>query len=103
MGHNNEIALIEDGRMAVLGLHGRTEVFACADDLSACETEVPPGPEARRLIDDAITYYQGADLLYRSGELAASAFHAGLDRELPLEPPPGPPAPRTTASSPGTS
>ena len=70
----NEVALIEDGRMAVLGLHGRTEVFACADDLSACETEVPPGPEARRLIDDAIAYYQGADQLYRSGALAAPAL-----------------------------
>jgi len=103
MGHNNEVALIEDGRMAVLGLHGRTEVFACADDLSACETEVPPGPEARRLIDDAIAYYQGADQLYRSGALAAPALHAGLDREPPLEPSPGPSAPRSRASSPGTS
>ena len=86
----NEVALIEDGRMAVLGLHGRTEVFACADELSACETEMPPGPEARRLIDDAIAYYEGADLLYRSGALTAPPRPAAAARERSLEASPTP-------------
>ncbi|MCB1008607.1 MAG: LTA synthase family protein, partial [Acidobacteria bacterium] len=71
MTHNNEVALLEGREMAVLGLHGRTESFSCTDSLSACAGELGAGREADRLVDDAIAYYEGADLLYRSGELAA--------------------------------
>jgi len=68
MTHNSDVALIEGNRMAVLGLQGATKVFDC--DLAAAKCERPDAsPAAVGLIDDAIAYYRGADLLYRGGGL----------------------------------
>jgi phosphoglycerol transferase MdoB-like AlkP superfamily enzyme len=69
MTHNNEIALMRGARMAVLGLHGATALY----DVTAGGALSPvPHPDAagRALIEDAIAYYDGADLAYRTGAYA---------------------------------
>jgi phosphoglycerol transferase MdoB-like AlkP superfamily enzyme len=69
MTHNNEIALLRDNRMAVLGLHGATTLY----DLKAGGSLLPvaiPDASGRELIEDAIAYYDGADLEYRTGAYA---------------------------------
>jgi len=66
MTHNNEIALMRGGRIAVLGLQGRTSLFSVGAD----DQFVPiprPDREGHELIEDAIAYYDGADQLYRTG------------------------------------
>jgi len=67
MTHNNEIALMRDNRLAVLGLRGVTTVY----DLDANATMhriAAPDASARGLVEDAIAYFQSADDLYRHGE-----------------------------------
>jgi hypothetical protein len=67
MTHNNEIALMRDNRLAVLGLRGATTVY----DLDANATMhriAAPDASARGLVEDAIAYFQSADDLYRHGE-----------------------------------
>ena len=72
MTHNADIALLEGNRMAVLGLQGTTNVYDC--DLAAAQCEQPDAsPAAGQLVDDAIAYYRGADLLYRGGGLRMPA------------------------------
>jgi phosphoglycerol transferase MdoB-like AlkP superfamily enzyme len=68
MGHNSEIALMRGGRMAVLGLHEQTRVYDVDVATGAMTALVTLDAEARRLIEDAIAYYDGADTVYRSGE-----------------------------------
>lgn len=66
MTHNNEIALMRGGRIAVLGLQGRASLFSVGAD----DQFVPiPRPDraGHELIEDAIAYYDGADQLYRNG------------------------------------
>ncbi|MEP7012382.1 MAG: LTA synthase family protein [Acidobacteriota bacterium] len=66
MTHNNEIALMRGGRIAVLGLQGRASLFSVgADDQFVA---IPrPDQAGHELIEDAIAYYDGADQLYRTG------------------------------------
>lgn len=80
MTHNNAVALLRGGRLAVLGLRGSTELFECRGaraidsapgDLD-CTHAIPVDAAGRELIDDAIAYYAGADRVYRSG---AYSFH----------------------------
>jgi hypothetical protein len=63
----------------VLGLQGTAQAYDC--DLEAAQCERPEaGGAAVELLDDAIAYYRGADLLYRGGGLqmpAARLVHAG--------------------------
>jgi len=74
MTHNSDVALLEGNRMAVLGLQGATKVYDC--DLAAAQCERPDAsPEAGEIVDDAIAYYRGADLLYRHGGLALTTTH----------------------------
>jgi hypothetical protein len=55
--------------MAVLGLHGSTTLYEVKADDSL--TPVPaPDASGRELIEDAIAYYNGADLEYRTGAYA---------------------------------
>ncbi|HXT19674.1 MAG TPA: LTA synthase family protein [Thermoanaerobaculia bacterium] len=79
MTHNADVALLEGDRMAVLGLQGATNVYDC--DLAAAQCERPDAsPAAGQVVDDAIAYYRGADLLYRGGGLqmpATRLVHAG--------------------------
>ncbi|HEV7667442.1 MAG TPA: LTA synthase family protein [Thermoanaerobaculia bacterium] len=66
MTHNNEIALMRGGRIAVLGLQGRTSLFS----VGAEDQFVPiprPDRQGHELVEDAIAYYDGADELYRTG------------------------------------
>ena len=65
MTHNNEIALLRESRLAVLGLHRSMTLYDVAADGSL--TPVPsPDPLGRELIEDAVAYYNGADLEYRT-------------------------------------
>jgi len=67
MTHNNEIALMRDNRLAVLGLRGATTVYD-VDSTGAMRPVVPPDASSRALVEDAIAYFQTADELYRRGE-----------------------------------
>ena len=66
MTHNNEIALMRGGRIAVLGLQGRTSLYAVGADDQFVPIPRPDRP-GHELIEDAIAYYDGADELYRTG------------------------------------
>jgi len=70
MTHNSEIALMRDGRMAVLGLHESMDLYDV--DLANGEmTRRKTLDQADRdLAEDAIAYYNGADRLYRGGAYA---------------------------------
>jgi phosphoglycerol transferase MdoB-like AlkP superfamily enzyme len=67
MTHNNEIALMRDNRLAVLGLRGTTTVFD-VDSSATMHRVATPDASARDLVEDAIAYFQSADDLYRRGE-----------------------------------
>ncbi len=67
MTHNNEIALMRDNRLAVLGLRGATTVFD-VDAGATIHRVVTLDAGARNLVEDAIAYFQSADGLYRRGE-----------------------------------
>ncbi|MES1241302.1 MAG: LTA synthase family protein [Acidobacteriota bacterium] len=74
MTHNNEIALMKGSRIAVLGLHRSAELFDVRPDGSF----VPlPRPDRAgvELIEDAISYYTGADTEYRNGSYAMRPVH----------------------------
>ena len=69
MTHNNNIALMKGSRIAVLGLHRSAQLFDVRPDGSF----VPlPRPDRAgvELIEDAISYYTGADTEYRNGSYA---------------------------------
>lgn len=88
MSHNNQIALMRGGRMAVLGLHESTSLFEVGAD--GALTPVPVSDRAgRELIEDAVAYYGGADLEYRTG---AYAFTGSQGERLAVAsvPPPHP-------------
>ncbi len=66
MTHNNEIALMRGGRIAVLGLQGRASLFSVGADNQF--VAIPrPDKAGHELIEDAIAYFDGADQLYRTG------------------------------------
>ncbi len=67
MTHNNEIALMRDNRLAVLGLRGATAVYD-VDAGATMHRIATPDASARGLVEDAIAYFQTADELYRRGE-----------------------------------
>jgi phosphoglycerol transferase MdoB-like AlkP superfamily enzyme len=69
MTHNNEIALMKGSRIAVLGLHRSAQLF----DVRPDGNFVPltrPDRAGVELIEDAISYYTGADTEYRNGAYA---------------------------------
>jgi len=67
MTHNNEIALMRDNRLAVLGLRGATTVYD-VDAGATLHKLATPDAGARDLVEDAIAYFQSADDLYRRGD-----------------------------------
>jgi phosphoglycerol transferase MdoB-like AlkP superfamily enzyme len=67
MTHNNDIALMRGGRMAVLGLHESADLFAVNTATGEMTPLKAPDAAGRELIEDAIAYYNGADRLYRDG------------------------------------
>jgi phosphoglycerol transferase MdoB-like AlkP superfamily enzyme len=67
MTHNNEVALLQGGELAVLGLRGAATLYRYE---RADETLVPePMREGTSpaQIEDAVAYFEGADRLYREG------------------------------------
>jgi membrane-anchored protein YejM (alkaline phosphatase superfamily) len=66
MTHNNEIALMRGQQLAVLGLRGATTVYH-VDSTGAMRRVATPDSAGRSLVEDAITYFQTADELYRQG------------------------------------
>ena len=69
MTHNNKIALLRGSRMAVLGLHGSTDLYDVKADGTQTLVDTPDAG-GRELIEDAIAYFNGADLEYRTGAYA---------------------------------
>jgi hypothetical protein len=67
MTHNNDIALMRGGRMAVLGLHESADLFTVDTATGEMTPLKAPDAAGRELIEDAIAYYNGADRLYRDG------------------------------------
>jgi phosphoglycerol transferase MdoB-like AlkP superfamily enzyme len=65
--HNSEVALLRGDLAAVLGLHGATTLYHV--DAASRRLTAEPDPDAagRDLVEDAIAYFNGADLAYRSG------------------------------------
>ncbi len=61
--HNHDVALLRDGRLAILGLHKSVEA-AAFDPVSAGYGPAPREPELESL---AIAYYQTAYELFRAG------------------------------------
>jgi len=72
MTHNNEIALMKGSRIAVLGLHRSAQLFAVRPDGGFVPLR-SPDRAGRELIEDAIAYYDGADIEYRTGMYAMTA------------------------------
>ncbi|HKV07076.1 MAG TPA: LTA synthase family protein [Thermoanaerobaculia bacterium] len=68
--HNSEIALMREGRMAVLGLHESLDLYDV--DLASGDMKRRKSLDRadRDLAEDAIAYYNGADRLYRGGAYA---------------------------------
>jgi phosphoglycerol transferase MdoB-like AlkP superfamily enzyme len=77
MTHNNELALMRGGRMAVLGLHESTTLYS-VDPGGALKRIAVPDSAGRELIEDAIAYFYGADQRYRRG---AFKFDEGRARK----------------------
>jgi phosphoglycerol transferase MdoB-like AlkP superfamily enzyme len=70
MIQNNELALLRGGRMAVLGPR-RTATVYTLDQRTGTQHRHPIlDATDHRLIQDAISYYAGADRMYRAGRLA---------------------------------
>lgn len=90
LNHNHKVALLRGGQLAVLGLQRRAELFTVRSDQGEFEPIAAPDATAKQLLEDAITYYQGADLLYRTGRYQLDAGAAELT-----------PADATTARPPG--
>lgn len=67
LNHNHKVALLRGGQLAVLGLQRRAELFTVRSDQGEFEPIAAPDATANQLLEDAITYYQGGDLLYRTG------------------------------------
>jgi membrane-anchored protein YejM (alkaline phosphatase superfamily) len=81
MTHNSDVALLEGRRLAVLGLRGSARVYDCELAAASCREIDAAPPAERALVDDAIAYYRGADLLYRSGALALPPVRIAGSRE----------------------
>jgi arylsulfatase A-like enzyme len=97
MTHNSDLALLRDGHMAVLGLHGATTVYA-VDSADHIARITNPDSADRELVEDAIAYFYGADQMYRKGALKFDSARArgsavvNLEHQLPasqVKRPPG--------------
>lgn len=65
--HNGDIALMRNGRIAVLGLRQQTAVFDVDGKSGEFRVADPHGGAEEELVDDAIAYFQSADRLVRNG------------------------------------
>lgn len=81
MTHNNEIALMRGGRMAVLGLQESSDLYEVNQETGEMRKLSAPDAAGRELIEDAIAYYNGADRLYRGGAYAFTPGRGGQKGE----------------------
>ena len=65
--HNNVIALLRGERIAVLGLHGATDLFSYSRRERTLEHIEKPDAAGEEQLSDAIAYFAGADFAYRNG------------------------------------
>ncbi|MEO8274696.1 MAG: LTA synthase family protein [Thermoanaerobaculia bacterium] len=94
--HNGDIALLQGGRIAILGLRQTTSVF----DVDRASGEFRPVKTAdaasEKLVEDAIAYFQSADRMVRSGGYGLAVpelANAGAARDAVAgTAPPGPTA-----------
>ena len=70
MIQNNELALLRGGRMAVLGPRRMETVYTLDQVTGSEQRRTILDATDRRLVQDAISYYAGADRMYRAGRLA---------------------------------
>lgn len=61
-------------RMAVLGLHEAVDLYAVDTATYRFTPLRHPDTVGRELIEDAISYYDGADVVYRNGSFQNPAF-----------------------------
>ncbi|MEO7794576.1 MAG: LTA synthase family protein, partial [Thermoanaerobaculia bacterium] len=90
--HNNSVALLRGGEIAVLGLQGRVETFAYRRVSRTFERNAALQRTERELQGDAIAYFNGADRAYRGGlYLAAPGEPSGAPQAVSEAPPAKPP------------
>lgn len=75
MTHNSKLALMRDSTLVVLGLRGSVGVYR-RDRQGTWQPRVAPDPAGRTAVRDAIAYFNGADLLYRTGRYRFVGRHA---------------------------
>ncbi len=78
VGHNNQVALLRGGEIAVLGLQRSVATFRYDRAARTMERNTSRSVE-RELEGDAIAYFHGADVAYREGLYQAAPF-SSLER-----------------------
>ena len=68
MTHNEVVSLMRGDTIAVLGLHQSVGLFRVDTAGNRLVRLGAPSGDGQRLVDDAISYYEGADRLYRAGK-----------------------------------
>ena len=68
MTHNEIVSLMRGDTIAVLGLHRSVGLFRVDTAGNRLVRLGTPDAAGQRLVDDAITYYEGADHVYRAGK-----------------------------------
>ena len=79
--HNGDIALMRNGRIAILGLHQRTSVFDVDRESGDFSPTDANASSSRDLVEDAIAYFQSADHLVRSGGYGLAVAELGEGRQ----------------------
>ena len=70
--HNNGVALLRGGEIAVLGLQKRIETFDYLRESRTFRRDASPSRSGSELQGDAIAYFDGADRAYREGHYLAT-------------------------------
>lgn len=78
MMHNNVVALMRGEELAVLGLRGAATLYRYDRAAGKATPMAEPDSAGRMLLDDAIAYFHGADMLYRSGRYGFAAGAGGV-------------------------
>jgi membrane-anchored protein YejM (alkaline phosphatase superfamily) len=78
--HNGDVALMRNGKIALLGLHQRTAVFEVDRESGDFRPADANAPSSRDLVDDAIAYFQSAAHLVKSGGYGLAVPELGPGR-----------------------
>jgi phosphoglycerol transferase MdoB-like AlkP superfamily enzyme len=82
MAQNTELALLRGDRIAVLGPRRTVAVYSLDRATGGQHRRDGLDPADRRLVEDAVSYFAGADRMYRAGRLAGGAL-AGAPGQVP--------------------